>query len=185
MVLLPNGAVKLEGASEEPLKLGEPALDFTRRDQSGRKISLSDYDGRPVVLFVAGSVNNTIVTDQLQRLEAIAPQLRGAGAEVLVFSSNYYQQNKTFADQNGINNLILLDDEVDQEAIFTYQQPIPEGFANPLYVLDANHVIADMEFNDERLLSDEHISTVLDVLTRPPASSPVPAPTPPAPPPAA
>lgn len=185
MPVLPNGAVKLEGASEEPLKLGEPALNFTRRDQLGRKISLSDYDGRPVVLFVAGSVNNTIVTDQLRRLEEVTPQLRGAGAEVLVFSSNYYQQNKAFADQNGINNLILLDDEVDQEAIFTYQQPIPEGFANPLYVLDANHVIASIDFDDDYLLSDDHVSSVLDILTRPGASAPAPVPTPPAPTPAA
>ena len=182
MVLLPNGTTKLDGATEEPMKVGDTAVSFTALDQSGRPVSLSEFVGRPVVLFIAGSIENPLTAEAVRRLNELAPQFRSGGAEVLVSSTSFYQTNADFASRLENPNLTLLDDEAQQLIRQTYWQRGDDGnFYDPVYVLDANHAIAQMAIGDDRL-GDENVNAMLDVLSRPARVTPPPAPLTPTPP---
>lgn len=162
MPLLPNGAAKLKGATEEPLQIGQQALDFQRTDQNGKTVSLSDFAGKPVVLWAIGRWDNTITLRQFTKFKKIATQVQAAGANVVVLSTNYYERNKQLADRVGEVDFPILDDESHAfEAISTYEQPILVetdvlvGTDYPIYLLDRNHKIIQ-SINGEEFFSAEN-----------------------------
>lgn len=169
MPLLPNGAAKLEGASEDPLQVGQQALDFQRTDQDGKTVSLSDFAGRPVILTMTGRYDNTIVINRMIKFKRIADQLQAAGAAVVVISTNYYERNKQLADRVGGVSFPILDDESHAfEAISTYEQPILAaepgvllGTDYPIYLLDRNHKIIQ-SINSEDFFSAENDMGLVD-----------------------
>jgi peroxiredoxin len=168
MPLLANGVGKLEGATEDPLKVGDKALDFKRKDQTGKTVSLSDFAGTPVVLFLVGGRANGLTGQRLEKFTAIAAQLRGAGYQPLVLANNYFEANRELAEQYQADYPILDDESNAYEALATYEQPTDAGTDYPLYFLAADHTIEYIKSGDE-FLAEDSVDDVLGVITRPAA----------------
>lgn len=149
MPLLDNGAFKLEGATEAPLKIGEKALNFTRQNQDNQTISLSDFAGRPVVLYLVGRATNELTRSKFDKLVALSPRLAAAGAAVVCLSTNYWEENKRLAQETGATFPILDDQSVGFEAVATYEQPTDAGTAYPVYVIGGDGTIRWENHNDD------------------------------------
>ena len=55
----PNGAIKLKGATEGTLKVGDPAPDFTLPGTDGEFVSLSDQVGKAVLMVLVADVTES------------------------------------------------------------------------------------------------------------------------------
>ena len=60
---------------------GSAAPDFTLPDQDGNKVSLSDFEGRRVVLVFYPADFSPVCTDQLNVYQEILPQIEERGAQ--------------------------------------------------------------------------------------------------------
>lgn len=92
------------------LRLGDPAPDFTLRDQFGQAVTLSEFRGDKVVLLVfypfafSGVCTSemNLITDSLDRFLTF-------GREVLAVSCDPTFALRAFADADGINFPLLSD----------------------------------------------------------------------------
>lgn len=172
MPLLPNGSFKLEGATEEPLKVGEKALGFTLNNPDGKPVSLSDFAGRPVILLLAGLTTNDLTRERLERLARLAPTISPV-ATPIVLLNDYHGRAKLLLEEIGNPPLQVLDAQADASAaIATYEQPTDTGSDYPLYYLDATHTITDIKSGDDFLAQDEdelnrEITAKLGIASRP------------------
>ena len=65
---------------------GEPAPDFTLRDQDGEKVSLSDYRGRKVLLVFYPVDFSPVCSDQLSIYQEVKPEIAEKGVELVGIS---------------------------------------------------------------------------------------------------
>ena len=167
MPLLPNGTFKLEGATEEPLKVGDKALDFSRTNQNGEKVSLSDLAGTPVAILLVSSATNDLTKERLTKFKRLSASL--PGTTPIVLANDYFSRNKELAEAVGGIDFHILDDQSEgYEAIATYEQPTDTGTDYPLYLLSADHTITSIKSGDEFLAqSDEEVIASLTPVVRP------------------
>ena len=88
---------------------GSPAPDFTLPDQDGKRITLSDFRGRTVVLVFYPADFSRVCTDQLSVYQEVLPQLEEAGAELVGISVDSAFCHKAFAEQQGLSIPLLAD----------------------------------------------------------------------------
>ena len=65
---------------------GTPAPDFDLPDQDGKKVSLSDFRGRTVVLVFYPADFSPVCTDQLNVYQEVLGELEQAGATMVGIS---------------------------------------------------------------------------------------------------
>jgi peroxiredoxin Q/BCP len=100
------------------LKEGEKAPAFTGRDQNGNKISLSDYKGRKVILYIyseAGSPTCTIESCNLRDNYAL---LKKNGFEIIGISPDDEKKQKKFEIKYGLPFPLIAD--TTQEVLAKY-----------------------------------------------------------------
>ncbi|MFT3703691.1 MAG: thioredoxin-dependent thiol peroxidase [Agriterribacter sp.] len=78
------------------LKEGDKALAFTGTDQDGKKISLSDYKGKKVVLFFYPEDDTPTCTIQACNLRDNFALLKKNGFEILGISPDEEKKHKKF-----------------------------------------------------------------------------------------
>ena len=91
------------------IQAGEPAPDFTLRDQDGKKVSLSDFRGRTVVLSFYPLDFSPICTDQLNVYQEVLGELEEQGVSLLGVSVDSAFAHKAFQDHLGISIPLLAD----------------------------------------------------------------------------
>ena len=92
------------------LHIGDPAPDFTLRDQHGRRTSLSGFRGeRTVVIVFFPFAFSGVCTGELRDLRESADQIAQAGAELLAISCDPVFALRAFADQDGLEFALLSD----------------------------------------------------------------------------
>jgi peroxiredoxin len=92
------------------LRIGDPAPDFTLRDQHGRRTSLSDFRGdRPVVVVFYPFAFSGVCTGELRELRDHGSRLTDAGAALLALSCDPMFALRVFADQDGLEFPLLSD----------------------------------------------------------------------------
>ena len=82
---------------------GEPAPDFTLRDQDGEKVSLSDYRGRKVLLVFYPQDFSPVCSDQLSIYQEVKPQIAEKGVELVGISIDHGLAHKAFQEKLGID----------------------------------------------------------------------------------
>lgn len=150
---LPNGAIKLKGATEEPLKVGDRAPDFTLPATDGEHISLSDYEGKTVLMTVVSRLQNPVRQDYVKSLGEFAKTLPAGTAVPLVVSGTYQAFNNEVAKSIGDPDLIILDDSATDIVQDTYRIP---NSPSTLFVINPAGVIAHIEttsFVEENMFS--------------------------------
>jgi peroxiredoxin len=115
---------------------GEPAPDFTLRNQDGEKVSLSDYRGRKVMLVFYPMDFSPVCADQLSIYQEVKPQIAEQGVELVGISVDHGFAHKAFQEKLGIDTPLLADFEPKGEVARAYGAYIERvGHANRSLVL--------------------------------------------------
>jgi peroxiredoxin (alkyl hydroperoxide reductase subunit C) len=115
---------------------GEPAPDFTLRDQDGKKVSLSGYRGRRVLLVFYPMDFSPVCADQLSLYQEVKPQIAAKGVELVGISVDHGFAHKAFQEKLGIDTRLLADFEPKGEVARAYGAYIDKvGHANRSLVL--------------------------------------------------
>jgi peroxiredoxin len=115
---------------------GEPAPDFTLRDQDGEEVSLADFRGRKVLLVFYPMDFSPVCSDQLSIYQEVKPELAEKGVEILGISVDSPYAHKAFQEKLGIDTTLLADFEPKGEVAKAYGSYLDGlGFANRTLVL--------------------------------------------------
>jgi peroxiredoxin len=115
---------------------GEPAPDFTLRDQDGKDVSLSDFKGRKVLLVFYPMDFSPVCSDQLSIYQEVKPEIAEKGVEMLGISVDHPYAHKAFQEKLGVDTTLLADFEPKgavSKAYGSYLEGL--GFANRTLVL--------------------------------------------------
>jgi peroxiredoxin (alkyl hydroperoxide reductase subunit C) len=123
---------------------GEPAPDFTLRDQDGEEVSLSGFRGGKVLLVFYPFDFSPVCSDQLSLYQEVKPEIEEKGVTVLGVSVDSPYAHKAFQEKLGIDTTLLADFEPKGEVSRAYGSYLDGlGFANRTLVLvDAEGVVA-------------------------------------------
>jgi peroxiredoxin len=115
---------------------GEPAPDFTLRNQDGKKVSLSDYRGRKVLLVFYPLDFSPVCSDQISIYQEVKPQIAERGVELIGISVDHVYAHKAFQQKLGIDTPLLADFEPKGEVARDYGAYVEKvGHANRSLVL--------------------------------------------------
>ena len=118
------------------IAVGEQAPDFTLRNQDGEKVSLSDYNGRKVLLVFYPGDFSPDCGDQLSIYQEVKPEIAAKGVELLGISVDSFFAHKAFQEKLGIDTTLLSDFEPKGEVARAYGSYVEKlGFANRTLVL--------------------------------------------------
>lgn len=118
------------------IAVGEPAPDFTLRNQDGEKVSLSDYQGRKVLLVFYPLDFSPVCSDQLSIYQEVKPEITAKGVELVGISVDSSYAHKAFQEKLGIDTTLLADFEPKGEVARAYGSYIDgAGIANRTLVL--------------------------------------------------
>lgn len=118
------------------ISAGEPAPDFTLRDQEGEKVSLSDYRGRKILLVFYPQDFSPVCSDQLSIYQEVKPQIAEKGVELIGISIDHPWAHKAFQEKLGIDMRLLSDFEPKGEVARAYGAYVGKfGHANRSLVL--------------------------------------------------
>jgi peroxiredoxin (alkyl hydroperoxide reductase subunit C) len=99
---------------------GEPAPDFTLRDQDGEEVSLADYRGRRVLLVFYPFDFSPVCSDQLSVYQEVKPEIEAKGVELVGISVDSPYSHKAFQEKLGIDTTLLSDFEPKGEVSKAY-----------------------------------------------------------------
>jgi peroxiredoxin Q/BCP len=108
----------LKDKSVTPLKEGEMAPDFSGVDQNGKKIALSNFKGKRLVLYFYPKDNTPGCTTEASNLRDNYEELKKQGIEIIGVSSDDEESHKGFSDKLKLPFRIVADTH--KEIIHTY-----------------------------------------------------------------
>lgn len=115
---------------------GEPAPEFTLRNQDGELVSLSDFSGRKLLLIFYPLDFSPVCSDQLSVYQEVKPQIEAKGVELIGISVDHGFAHKAFQEKLGIDTPLLADFEPKGEVARAYGAYIDAtGHANRSLVL--------------------------------------------------
>jgi peroxiredoxin len=118
------------------IAVGEPAPDFTLRDQDGERVSLSDFKGRKVLLVFYPGDFSPVCGDQLSIYQEVKPELSAKGVELVGISVDSFFAHRAFREKLGIDMTMLSDFEPKGEVARAYGSYFEKlGFAHRTLVL--------------------------------------------------
>lgn len=100
------------------LEIGQKAPDFTLTDAEGRTVSLSDYLGRPVVVYFYPKDNTPGCTRQACAFAAAYKEFEELGVQVIGISRDSVASHTRFAQKYALPFVLLSDP--DRQAIEAY-----------------------------------------------------------------
>jgi thioredoxin-dependent peroxiredoxin len=93
------------------LEPGEDAPDFDLQDQDGQKVKLSDFRGRPVVLYFYPKASTPGCTTQACGVRDNRARYDAAHAVVLGVSPDPVRKLEKFADEQALDFRLLADED--------------------------------------------------------------------------
>jgi thioredoxin-dependent peroxiredoxin len=93
------------------IETGQQAPDFTLPDQDGNPVALSDFRGRPVVLYFYPKADTPGCTTQACGIRDHRADYEAAGAVVLGVSPDSVRDVKKFADKQSLHFRLLADED--------------------------------------------------------------------------
>ena len=91
------------------LKAGDKAPTFSGNDQNGKKISLSDYNGKKLVLYFYPEDDTPTCTIQACNLRDNYSLLKQKGFEILGVSPDYMKKHKKFENKYDLPFALIAD----------------------------------------------------------------------------
>jgi thioredoxin-dependent peroxiredoxin len=93
------------------LKVGAKAPAFSLLNQSGKRVRLSEFKGRPVVVYFYPKADTPGCTTQACELQEALPALKRLKAAVVGVSPDPPDKQKKFADKYGLKFPLLADED--------------------------------------------------------------------------
>jgi len=93
-------------------KVGETIENFMLKDQDGNDVSLTDFKGKPVVMFFYPRADTPGCTIEACGFRDHFAKLKKAGVVVLGVSRDTVKAQKKFAEKYDLNYPLLADDEM-------------------------------------------------------------------------
>ena len=90
---------------------GQPAPEFTLRNQDGEKVSLSDFRGTKVLLVFYPLDFSPVCADQLSVYQEVKPEIEAKGVTMVGISVDSGFAHKAFQEKLGIDTPLLADFE--------------------------------------------------------------------------
>lgn len=121
---------------------GTKAPDFTLQDQTGSTQSLSDFLGKPVILYFYPKDNTPGCTRQACAFSAVWEEFRQLDAVVIGISKDSAASHKKFAEKHQLPFLLLADPErLAIEAYDVWQEKklygkVSMGVVRSTYIID-------------------------------------------------
>lgn len=94
------------------LETGIKAPEFTLQDQTGKTVSLSDFQGKKVILYFYSKDNTAGCTKQACGFGELYPQFSEKGAVVLGISKDSVASHARFAEKYHLPFTLLADPEL-------------------------------------------------------------------------
>lgn len=115
---------------------GEPAPEFTLRNQDGEKVSLSDFRGKKALLVFYPLDFSQVCSDQLSIYQEVKPEIEAKGVTMIGISVDSGFAHRAFQEKLGIDTPLLADFEPKGEVARAYGAYIEErGHNNRSLVL--------------------------------------------------
>jgi peroxiredoxin Q/BCP len=93
------------------LEIGIKAPEFTLQNQDGKKVSLTDYLGKKVILYFYPKDDTPGCTSQACGFTQLYPDFKEKGAEIIGISKDTVKSHKKFADKYNLTFTLLADTE--------------------------------------------------------------------------
>ncbi len=146
------------------LKIGDKAPDFTGKDQDGKKISLSDFKGKKVVLYFYPKDQTPGCTAQACNLRDNSDKLSAEGYTILGVSTDDEASHREFREKYNLPFTLIAD--TDKSITQKYGVWVEKeregkkfmGTARTTFIIDANGVITDIV---DKVDTKEHAAQIL------------------------
>lgn len=145
------------------LHKGEPIPDLQLEDQDGKMVSLSDFKGRPLVIYFYPKDNTKVCTAQACGFRDHYEEFQEAGAEVIGISRDSSESHRKTTNQRRLPFILLSDPR--REALKAFRVPSALFGLLPgrvTFVVDKNGRVAHTFRAD--FSADKHIKEALKVL---------------------
>ncbi len=149
------------GSGGTPLvRMGDPAPAFMLQDQSGRVRQLSEYRGRPVVLYFYPRDATPGCTAEACAFRDAWSQLQETGAVVLGVSTDDVESHRRFHEEHQLPFDLLAD--VDGEVAQRYGVPMQMGMSSRItFLIDGEGLVRRVfEDVDPGVHADEVIAAI-------------------------
>lgn len=148
------------------LKVGQEAPSFTGKDQNGNNISLSDFSGKPVVIYFYPKDNTPGCTNQACNLRDNYSELLSKGIQVIGVSGDNEASHQKFINKFDLPFPLVAD--VDKELINLYgvwgekkfMGKVYDGIHRTTFVLDDSHTIIGII---EKPKTKDHAREILEI----------------------
>lgn len=148
------------------LKVGQEAPSFTGKDQNGDNISLSDFSGKPVVIYFYPKDNTPGCTNQACNLRDNYSELLSKGIKVIGVSGDNEASHQKFINKFDLPFPLVAD--VDKELINLYgvwgekkfMGKVYDGIHRTTFVLDDSHTIIGII---EKPKTKDHAREILEI----------------------
>src|SRR5919202_6309470 len=140
---------------------GKPAPDFELRDDEGRTVKLSDFRGRPVVLYFYPKDDTPGCTAQACGIRDAFDDFRASGAEVLGVSADDVASHQRFKAKYSLPFTLLADPERHLAEPYGVSQEGKSSYERSTFVIDADgNVKKVMRRVDPRRHADEVLAAL-------------------------
>lgn len=148
------------------LKIGQPAPAFTAKDQNGAAISLSDYKGKPVVIYFYPKDNTPGCTTQACNLRDNYSDLLAQKINVIGVSGDDEKSHQKFITKFDLPFPLVAD--VDKSLIQLYgvwgekkfMGRVYDGIHRTTFILDESHTIIGII---EKPKNKDHAREILEI----------------------
>jgi peroxiredoxin len=144
---------------------GDSAPAFTLRDQDGEDVSLSDFEGRRVLLVFYPFDFSPVCSDQLSVYQEAKPEIEAKGVEMVGVSVDHPYAHKAFQEKLGIDTPLLADFEPKGEVAKAYGSYVDAiGMANRTLVLVGADGAVEWAYESPALGEFPAVDVILDAL---------------------
>lgn len=151
------------------LKVGQKAPSFTGKDQNGNDISLSDFSGKPVVIYFYPKDNTPGCTNQACNLRDNYSDLLAKDIAVIGVSGDNEVSHQKFIKKFELPFPLVAD--VDKELMNLYgvwgekkfMGKVYDGIHRTTFVMDASHTIIGII---EKPKTKDHAREILEIFEK-------------------
>ncbi len=140
---------------------GQPAPDFELPGDSGDKVRLSDFRGRPVVLYFYPKSNTPGCDAQACGIRDVFGELEQRGVVVLGVSADKQTTQAKFKSKYGLPFTVLADPEHEAGKAYGVEKPDSPYFERTTFLIDADGKVAKVM---RRVDPRAHADQVLEAL---------------------
>jgi len=147
--------------SNQMLEEGQPAPDFELTSDSGEHVKLSNFRGKPIVLYFYPKSDTPGCTAQACGIRDVYSEFERHGAVVLGISSDKEAVQAKFKSKHNLPFTILADPDHVAGKAYGVEKPDSPYFERSTFVIDADGKIAKIM---RRVDARKHADQVLEAL---------------------